>query len=95
MQIELWADAGTMLMGFQTIFANPAFVQAGQQIVTIKGRRALLEFHKDNGNGTLTILLNGAGSMLKLEGNSITKADLTDVFGNSLDLDAIEKAIAE
>ena len=95
MEIELWADAGTMLMGVQMLLSNPAFVPQGQQIVTIKGRRAVLEFHKDDGRGTLTILLNAAGSMVKIEGSTITKADLTDVFGGALDLDAIEKAIQE
>jgi hypothetical protein len=95
MDVDLWADSNAMWAGVQMVIGNPAFVQPGQQIVTIKGRRALLEFRKDDNAGSVSILLNAPNSLLRLEGNAIAKADLTDVFGNALDLDAIEKALQE
>jgi hypothetical protein len=93
--LEVWADASGMLAGIQMMLTNPMFVPQGSKIVTIKNRRALLEYHKDDKRGSLTIMLNAPGSFAKLEGNGVASADLTDVFGNGMDLDALEKAIQE
>ena len=95
MTLTIWADAGLMLSGVQMMLTNPMFVPQGSKIVTIKGRRALLEFHGDNKNGKLTILLNAPGSMVSLEGDAIASADLTDAFGNAIDYETLEKAILE
>jgi hypothetical protein len=95
MSLEVWADAGMITSSFQMMLSNPMFVQPPSKIVTVKGRRAILEFRKDGNNGSLTIVLATPGAMVKLEGHGIAAADLTDVFGAHVDLDALEKAIQE
>jgi hypothetical protein len=93
--MELMADAGPMLAGLQMVLSNPALVSGNNRVVTVKGRRALLEYEADAKRGTLQILLNAPGALLKVEGNGVQKADLTDVLAGGADLDAIEKAVQQ
>jgi hypothetical protein len=93
-EMELWADAPAVLAGLTMFLSNPAFVPAGSKIVTIKGRRALLEYRKDDKSGKLSIVLGTPGSLLQVEARGVTNAELADTIPASFDLDAIEKAIA-
>lgn len=92
--LELWADAGPILASIQMFLSNPGFVPQGSKIVTVKGRRALLEYHKDGKEGNLSILLNVPNSFLKLEARGVTEKELSDGLPGGFDLEAIEKAIA-
>lgn len=91
--LELMADAGPILAGLQMVLSNPAMVSGDNQIVTVKGRRALLEYHKDGKDGSLQIMLNAQGSMLRIAARGVTKAELVDKLGGLPDYDAIEKGI--
>lgn len=94
MQVELTADSPMVGM-MAPLLTNPALMQGqeGQAVVTIKGRRALLEFRKGEKHGKLTILLNGNTSLLVFQGDNVQKGDLTDTFGKGIDLDKVEKAL--
>jgi hypothetical protein len=94
LDVDLWADAPAMLTGLTMFIQNPAFVPAGSKIVTIKGRRALLEYRKDDKSGKLMIVLGPPGSMLQVEARGVTNAELADTIPAAFDLDAIEKAIS-
>ena len=61
--------------------------------MTVKGRRALLEYDAAEKRGTLQMMLGGSASLLKIEGSGLSKADLVDVLAGAVDLDAMEKAI--
>ena len=63
------------------------------KVVTIKGRKALLQMQGDK-SGSLTIVLGSPNSALKLEGHGTAKADLEALAG-AFDLDALEKVVAE
>lgn len=93
-QVEVYADAATMVAPFQMMLGNAAFMGNAMKVVTIKGRKALLQMQPEQKSGSLTVLLNTANSMLKLDGSGIAKADL-DALAGAFDLDALEKAIAE
>lgn len=93
-EVQIVADAGPLLAGVQMLMSNPALVQGNYRIVTIKGRRALLEWDEGEKRGELTIVPGSASSMVKVEARGVSKAELTDTFGGALDLDGIEKAIA-
>jgi hypothetical protein len=95
LEVELWADAPAMLSGVTMLVSNPAFVPAGSKIVTIKGRRALLEYRKDDKSGKLSIVLGPPGSLLQVDARGVTNAELADTIPASFDLDAIEKAISD
>jgi hypothetical protein len=91
-QAEVYADAAAVVGPLQMMLANAAAV--GLKVITIKGRKALLELRGDAKSGALTVFLNSANSMLKLDGNGVAKADL-EALANAFDLDALEKAIGE
>jgi hypothetical protein len=79
------------------LFSNPAMVQAqeGMSLVTLKDRRAILEWHKESKSGSLKLLLGNNTTLLTLSGSNVQKADLSDVFGKALDIAKIEKVLAE
>ena len=89
------ADAPALMGSIQMMVQMAAMSGGKQKVVTIKTRKAVLELDAENKSGTLTILLSTPNSMLTLRGNGVTKADLVDVFGGALDLDGLEKTIAE
>ncbi len=91
--VELIADAGPWLAALQAMLTNPYAVQGNNQVVTVKQRRALLEYDKNEKSGTLQIMLNSPNSLLKLQGHGVAKADLVDVLGGAVDFDALEKAL--
>jgi hypothetical protein len=93
--MELMADAGPLMAGLQMVLSNPALVSGNNRVVTVKGRRALLEYDADGKHGTLQIVLNAPGALLKVEGNGVSKADLVDVLAGAADLDAMEKAVQQ
>ncbi|HVY62295.1 MAG TPA: hypothetical protein VHF22_11615 [Planctomycetota bacterium] len=95
MDVELTADS-PMLAMIAAAFTNPALVQGqeGKGFVTVKGRRGILEFHKDATNGELTFLLNNNTAMIKFTGTQVKKADLTE-FAKSFDFDKMEKALQD
>jgi len=92
-QLDLWVDAPIVVQSLSMAIANPAFVPGGK-IVTIKGRRALYEYSKENKTAKLTIQLQTPNSILVLEGRGLGDKELSDSFASSLDLDALEKSIA-
>jgi hypothetical protein len=93
--LQVITDAGPLLAGVNMLLANPALVQGNYRIVTIKGRRALLEYDAGAKRGELSILPGNASGLVKVDGRGVSKADLTDLFGGALDLDGIEKTIRE
>jgi hypothetical protein len=93
-QADVHVDAGALVGPIQMVMSNPAFQQAGLKVITIKGRKALLDVHAEQKSGSLTLVLNVPNCMVRLEGNGVAKADLEAVAG-AFDLDALEKAIAE
>lgn len=93
--ITVTAEAGAMMQGFVMLFQNPAFLGDGKRIVTIKGRKALLDWAKDATSGSLTLLLNVPSSMVQIEANGITSKEIQDVIAASIDLDALEKGIQD
>ena len=86
--VTLTADS-PMVAGFAAMFQ---FAPQGQ-VVTVKGRRALLEVDKDDKSADLKLLLNGNTSLLQVEGRSVTREDVGTLFANALDLDGMEKAL--
>jgi hypothetical protein len=52
LEATIWADAGLALQGFQMLLQNPALLGDGRQMVTVKGRKALLEYDKEAKRGT-------------------------------------------
>lgn len=94
-EVQLTADAPAMLLtGLNMFLTNPAMVPAGSRIVMIKGRRGLLEYDKEGRSGNLQVLLNAPNAFLRIEGSDIAVGDIAEAFPAALDLDAIEKAIA-
>ncbi len=94
LEATIWADAGAMLTGFQMVLQNPAMIGEGQQVVTVKGRKALLEYDKDAKRGTLTVVLAVVGGMVQLSGAEFSKDELVDKLGGAFDYDRIEKELA-
>ncbi len=88
-------DAGAMLQGFAMLLQNPAFLGEGKRIVTIKGRKAILEWEKGATSGNLMMLLSVPGSMLQVEANGVTDKVLQDVLAAAFDVDALEKALQD
>jgi hypothetical protein len=91
-QTEIYADAGSVVGPMQMMLSNAGMM--GLKLVMIKGRKAILELRAEQKSGSLTILLNSPNSMVKLDGNGVTKADI-EALANAFDLDALEKAINE
>lgn len=89
-EIGIHADSPMMAM----LMMKFQFVQGNTKNVTIKGRRALLEYDKEDKRGTLTVVLNVPNAYLEIQGNAVASGDLSDALPAALDLDAIEKAIA-
>ncbi len=79
------------------MLSNPAMLQGqeGMSVLNLKGRKALLEWHKESKSGSLKVLLAGNTTLLTLEGREIQKADLSDVFAKALDVEKIEKVLAD
>ena len=93
-RVELLADAPAVVAGVQSVLSMAGMMGAGVKVITVKGRKALLQMNDDGKSGSLTILLTPPNSMLKLEGNGTAKAEL-EAFAGGFDLDALEKAVAE
>lgn len=94
-EVQLTADAPAMLLtGLNMFLTNPAMVPAGSKIVMIKGRRGLLEYDKEGKSGNLQVLLNAPNAFLRIEGSDIAVGDIAEAFPAAIDLDALEKAIA-
>ncbi len=95
-EVQLVADApAALMMGINMFLSNPAFLPQGSKIVMVKGHRAVLEFKKEEKSGKLQIVLNAPNAFLSIEGRGLSSAgDLSDAIAGALDLDAIEKAIA-
>lgn len=91
----IWADAGIALQSFQMLLSNPALLGDGRQVVTVKGRKALLEYDKEAKRGTLTVVLAGTSGMVQLSGAEFAREELVDKLGGAFDYDRIEKALAD
>lgn len=94
LEATIWADAGLALQGFQMLLQNPALLGDGRQMVTVKGRKALLEYDKEAKRGTLTVVLGGVGGMVQLTGAEFAKDELVDKLGAAFDYDRIEKELS-
>ncbi len=94
LEATIWADAGLALQGFQMLLQNPALLGDGRQMVTVKGRKALLEYDKEAKRGTLTVVLGSVGGMVQLTGAEFAKDELVDRLGGAFDFDRIEKELA-
>lgn len=93
--ITVMADAGAMMQGFLMLFQNPAFLSDGKRMVSIKGRKAILDWPKDATSGSLVVLLNVPASMVQIEANGITPKEIQDVIAGAIDFDALEKGIQD
>jgi hypothetical protein len=93
--VEIWADAGTVMASFMMLASNPAFLPQGSKIITVKGRKTIFEWRKDDKAGKLTILLNTPNAFMTVEARGVEPKELSDGFPAKFDLDAIERAIAE
>lgn len=94
LETTIWADAGAILSGFQMLIQNPALIGEGRQLVTVKGRKALLEYDKNAKRGTLTVILASVTGMVQLSGAEFTKDEFVDKLGGAFDYDRIEKELA-
>ena len=92
-QITLTTDAGAMMQMVTMGFQNPAFLGEGKRIVTIKGRKAILDWQKDATSGNLMVLLNVPASMVQIEASGITSKEIQEVIAGAIDFDALEKGI--
>ena len=95
MSLEVLCDSPLVGM-VAPMLTNPALLQGqeGMSVLNLKGKRALLEWHKDSKSGSLKVLLYGNTTLLTLEGRNLEKTDLSDTFGKALDLEKIEKVLA-
>jgi hypothetical protein len=89
--IEMFVG-GPWIASLSAMLSNPMFAGAGVKIVTVKGRRGMLEFNAENKRGTLQILLNGSTAVVKFEGSDVSRDDLEKAFAGAFDYDAAEKA---
>jgi len=92
-RVELYADAPAMVAPVQSLLSMAGMMGGAVKVVTVKGRKAVLQMNGDK-NGSLMVLLAPPNSMLKFEGQGTPKGDL-EAFAGGLDLDAIEKLVAE
>ncbi len=93
-KVEMLADS-PLIASFAMLMTNPAFLQKNQRVITLKGRKAILEADEGDKRASLKILLNENTTLLTVEGEGVAKTDVTDTFGNALDLDAMEKALKD
>jgi hypothetical protein len=89
--IEVTIGAPWVAM-LQTQLSNPMLAGAGMKVVTVKGRRGLLEHDAAEKRGTLQVLLQAGGSVVKFEGRDVSRDDLEKTFAGAFDFDAAEKA---
>jgi hypothetical protein len=94
-ELELVSDSPMVGM-IAPMLTNPAFFQGQEntQLVTYKGKRAILEFNKESKSGSIKMLLSNNSTLLTLTGNEVAKADL-EAFGKGIDYDKLEKALQE
>jgi hypothetical protein len=88
------ADAATLLQVATMMIQNPAMLQPGWKIVTVQGRKGLLEYRKDDKSGKLTVLLNVPNALFEIEARGVTPQELGETLPAGFDLAAIEKAVA-
>ena len=95
--LELVSDS-PMISMVASLFSNPAMVQAqeGMSLVNLKGgKRAILEWQQEQKSGNLKVLLGNGNCLLTFSGSNVAKTDLSDIFAKVLDLEQIEKVLAE
>jgi hypothetical protein len=91
--VELTVDSPATA-GFMAMF-QMAGQMPGYAVVTVRGRRALLELDASSKTGTLSLVLGGNTALLQIRGNGVSKADLVDVFGGATNLDGLDRALLE
>jgi hypothetical protein len=64
-------------------------------VINVKGKKALLEWHKESKSGSLKLVLGDGSTLLTLTGDNVQKADLGEAFPKALDLEKLEKTLAE
>jgi hypothetical protein len=79
------------------MLSNPSMLQGqeGMSVINVKGKKSLLEWHRDSKSGNLKILLGDNTTLLTIQGEGIQKADLSDIFAKAVDVEKLEKALAE
>lgn len=94
--LEVLSDAAAVGM-IAPVLANPALFlgQENVSVITVKGRRAVLEHDKAARSGKLQILLNSNTTLLSLSGSAVERADLVETLAGALDLAALEKILAD
>ncbi len=92
-EITLMTDAGAMMQMVTLGLQNPAYLGDGKRIVTIKGRKALLDWKTDATRGSLMVVLNVPASMVQIEANGITSSEVQELIAGAIDFDALEKGI--
>jgi hypothetical protein len=70
--------------------------QEGMSLINLKGgKRAILEWQQEQKTGSLKVLLGNSNCLLTFSGSNVAKTDLSEVFAKVLDIDRIEKVLAE
>ena len=79
------------------MMANPTMLQGmeGSSVIKVKGKNALLEFRKGSKNGSLKLLLQDNTTLLTISGDGVQRSDLADVFAKAIDVEKLEKVLAE
>lgn len=97
-QVSLEVVSDSPLIGMiAPMLSNPAMLQGqeGMSIINLRGRKALLEWHKDSRSGSLKVLFAGNTTLVTFEGREVQKSDLSEVFGKALDVEKVEKVLSD
>jgi hypothetical protein len=93
-RVQLVADS-PFVAPVAVLLQNPAFLPPHTKLVTVKGRKALVESDDEGRRTSLRLVLHADTALLTIEGEWGARADVAETFANALDLDAIEKVLAE
>ena len=91
MTAELVVGGGMWFAPLQALLSNPTFLGPSMKAVTVKGRRGVLEHDAEAKRGTLQVLLGSPNTLLRLEGDGVTREDLEATFVGAFDLDKVER----
>ena len=80
-----------------SMLTNPMLLQGqeGSSVIKVKGKNALIEFRKGSKSGSLKLLLQDNTTLLTLSGDGIQRSDLADLFAKAIDVEKLEKVLAE
>jgi hypothetical protein len=87
--IQVVADS-PLLQGFMMMFSNPMYATAdGGKFEKIAGKKAIVKYDPGNRDGSINIVVDHR-YLVTIEGNDITKADLT-AYAQAVDYKLLEE----